>query len=338
MQDTVTIVKGTCYKLNIENQTFPLVAPYRDYSNRNGGFVTVQGDSLGADFQRKIRISVDSQDDVKYSFNSEPKKAITAEIRYETDEEIIARIAERFSILDDMTFAAAEGEIRSLLVRGAPGVGKSFGVLQKLKEVKLLDTMQGLTGYEVVKGTMSALGLYAKLYELKSPGQVVVFDDCSTIFSDDAALDILLAALDTNKKRTISWNSDSHLLRRSSIPNKFDFEGSAIFITNLNFDNIRSEKMREHLAALESRCHFLDLTLTTRRDCLLRIKQIAQEGTLFKGYNFSAADEQEIIDFIWEHQERYREVSLRQAIKTADLKKSIPHNWQRVAKITLMKN
>jgi hypothetical protein len=335
LMSNVTVAKGTAYKFNIENQTFPLVAPYKAYSNREGGFVTVQGDILGPEFCRKIRISVMSPDDVKYEFNGDVIETSVAK-PVETDEQIMARISERFEILDAMTEAAAAGDIRAMIVVGPPGVGKSFGVIKKLDECKLFDTMQNLQGYEIVKGNLSALGLYAKLYEFREAGKVIVFDDCDNILQEEDTLNILKHALDNGKKRIISWNTDSNYLRREGIPNKFDFDGAVIFITNISFDNVRSQKTKDHLKALESRCHFIDLTMNSRRDCFLRIRQVADEGKLFKGYNFTSSDEEEVLNFIQENEPRLREVSLRTATKIADLKKSVG-NWKRVAQVTVMK-
>ena len=154
-------------------------------------------------------------------------------------------------------------------------MGKSFGVEEVLSKDDLFDVMgQRKPKYEVVKGAMSALGLYAKLYEFANKGNVVVFDDCDSVLLDDLSLNILKAALDTSKKRTIHWNTDSRLLRSEGVPNSFEFKGGAIFITNIKFDNVRSKKLRDHLEALESRCHYLDLTIDTEREKILRIKQI----------------------------------------------------------------
>ena len=45
----------------------------------------------------------------------------------ETDDEIYSRLGERFEILDQMTKAVKDGQIRAMIVSGPPGVGKSFG-------------------------------------------------------------------------------------------------------------------------------------------------------------------------------------------------------------------
>ena len=258
----------------------------------------------------------------------------------ETDAEIIERLRERFEILDDMTRAVKKGAVRAMIVSGAPGVGKSFGVEKVLGKHGLMADIandEKLKKYEIVKGAMSAIGLYSKLYEFSAEKNILVFDDCDSVLLDDLSLNILKAALDTSKKRTISWNTDSRLLRSEGVPNSFEFKGGAIFITNINFANIKSKKLQDHLAALESRCHYIDLTIHTEREKMLRIKQIVGDGMLAE-YDFTEEQTTSIIEFIDQNKKRLRELSLRTVLKTADLMRSFPGNkWQRVAQISLMK-
>ena len=326
----VLIKSGTYRNAPIINMSFPLVRDYQE--GAKGGYVTVDGTSMGRD---RIRITVEPD---QYEIDGEVATPIVAAKVEESDEAIMERIGERFDILDSMTQAVVEGVVRSMIVVGPPGVGKSFNVVKKLEEANLFAAIQGDIRYEVVKGATTALGLYAKLYEYSREGDVLVFDDCDSILMDELSLNILKAALDTNKKRTIHWNSDSKLLQREGIPNKFDFKGACIFITNIKFDNVRSAKLRDHLSALESRSHYIDLSMNTMRDKLLRIKQIARTGELFKGYNFENGEGDEILAFMEECQTRLREMSLRCAVKLADLRKTMPMNWKRTAEVTLMKN
>ena len=257
----------------------------------------------------------------------------------ETDAEIIERMRERFEILDDMTRAVKKGAVRAMIVSGAPGVGKSYGVEQVLGKHQLLADVANdskLKKFEIVKGAMSALGLYKKLYEYSDAKCILVFDDCDSVLLDDLSLNILKAALDTSKKRMIHWNTDSRLLREEGVPNSFEFKGGAIFITNINFQNIRSKKLQDHLAALESRCHYIDLTIHSERDKMLRIRQIVGDGML-ADYEFSAEQTAELVEFIDSNKRKLRELSLRTVLKAADLIKSFPHKWQRVAEVSLMR-
>jgi hypothetical protein len=225
-----------------------------------------------------------------------------------------------------------------MIVVGPPGVGKSYGVEYQLEKSGMFDQLSGKrVKYEVIKGAMTPIGLYCTLYKYSDPKNVLVFDDCDSILLDDVALNILKAALDSGKKRRIYWNSDSSMLRREGVPDMFDFKGSVIFITNLKFDNLKSKKLQDHLEALQSRCHFLDLTLNTMRDKFLRIKQIFRKGDLFQDYDFTAEQGEEILEFMNQNRDKLREMSLRMALKIADLTK-VSANWRALAETTCMKH
>lgn len=259
--------------------------------------------------------------------------------KMETDAEIIERMRDRFAILDDMTRAVKGGLVRAMIVSGPPGVGKSFGVEQVLSKHDLFANVANdtkLRKYEIVKGAMSAIGLYKKLYEFSDKKSIIVFDDCDSILLDDVSLNILKAALDSGSKRTISWNTDSRSLKAEDVPNKFEFKGGCIFITNIKFDNIKSKKLRDHLEALESRCHYLDLTIDTEREKMLRIKQIVNDGML-NSYEFDDVQKQEVVDFVDNNRKKMRELSLRMVLKIADLRKSMPDRWQSIAAVTCMR-
>jgi len=265
------------------------------------------------------------------------KQTETNTIKFESDDAVMKRIETRFNILHDMTKAVIAGDVRAMIVTGPPGVGKSYGVEKELDKSSMMDAIAGRSiKYEVVKGAMTALGLYAKLFEHADKNHVLVFDDCDSVLMDELSLNILKAALDSGKKRVLHWNADSAKLRVEGIPNKFEFKGGVIFITNVKFENIRSRKLQDHLEALQSRCHYLDLTLDTMRDKLLRIKQICNTGELFNGYDISKAQETEILDFMNEKKEILREMSLRMALKIADLTKVSP-NWKELAESTVMR-
>jgi hypothetical protein len=257
----------------------------------------------------------------------------------ETDDQIKSRLRERFQVLEDMTRAVKKGQVRAMIVSGPPGVGKSFGVEAVLSKHDTIASIAGnekLKKYEVVKGAMSALGLYKKLFEFSGTKNILVFDDCDSVLLDDLSLNILKAALDSGKKRMIHWNTESHALNRDGIPDSFEFKGGAIFITNIKFDNVKSRKLRDHLEALESRCHYLDLTIDTDREKILRIRQIIEDGMLDE-YEFGDDGREAVIHFIDTHKTELRELSLRMVLKIADLKASFPDRWENVAKMTCMR-
>jgi len=267
-------------------------------------------------------------------FDQEAIRANEMKVARESDEEILTRLRERFTVLTDMTRAVRQGNIRAMIVSGPPGVGKSYGVEDVLFRDGIFDTLgERKPKYEVVKGAMSSIGLYSKLYEYSEKGNVIVFDDCDSILMEDLSLNILKGALDSGKKRVISWNTDSRVLRSEGVPDRFEFKAGAIFITNIKFEHVRSKKLRDHLDALESRCHYIDLEMDTTREKILRIEQIVQDGML-DAYEFEDPVKDEIVEFIKLNKDRVRELSLRMVLKIADLKKSFPLNYQAMARTT----
>ena len=268
-------------------------------------------------------------------------KAKELKLKGETDEEILDRLRERFEILDDMTRAVKSGKVKAMIVTGPPGVGKSFGVEKVLAKHDVFANVaqdEKLKKYEVVKGAMSAIGLYSKLYHFSDRKNVLVFDDCDSILLDDLSLNILKAALDTSKKRTINWNTDSSLLRREGVPDSFEFKGGAIFITNIKFDHVKSKKLRDHLEALESRCHYLDLTIDTEREKVLRIRQVVTDCGMLDDYDLTDQQKLDVVNFVADNTARLRELSLRTVLKIADLAVSFPNKWQAVADMTCMRH
>ena len=328
---TIYVMEGLYRNRRIENTTFPLVKGYQPYPHKPGGFVTVHIDDM-AKYQApadKIRISVESESMLR---DKAPEERAP-----ESDEEVIERMRKRFAILDDMTKATKRGDVRAMIVSGPPGVGKSYGVETVLDRYGTVSTLGNTAPkYEVCKGAMSPIGLYCKLYKLAAKDNVIVFDDCDSILLDDLSLNILKAALDSKKTRRICWNTDSHMLRREGVPDTFEFAGSVIFITNIKFDNVRSKKLRDHLEALESRCHYIDLTIDTLREKLLRIQQIVKDGML-NSYALPEGTQQEVVQYIWDNKRRLREISLRTVLKIADLAKAFPDTWKDMASSTVLK-
>ena len=342
MTATVKILSGLWRGNDVINAAFEVVQDFTVNTKTGKNFITVLPNERYGHGLNKLRINV-SRDSFEYITRDETvankELKVPSKKVLETDEAIIERIHGRFEALSLMTRATIEGHVRAMIVVGPPGVGKSYGIEQELTKNNLFNAISGARpNYEVVKGAMTPIGLYSTLYQNSSANTVLVFDDCDSIFQDDLSLNLLKAALDTSKKRKISWHSDSSYLRKEQIPDSFEFKGSVIFITNMKFTNVKSKKMQDHLEALESRCHFVDLTLDTMRDKYLRIKHIHKLGSLFKSYNFERETEDEIINFIGDNQHKVREMSLRTALKVADLVKVSNTTWKELANITIFKS
>ena len=331
----IKILEGT-YKIrgkdvDLSGMVFPLIEEFK--VGAKGGYVTVDGKAVAGFPDRAIKIMCSGT----HAYEDAGKAKSTK--REETDEETIERMRERFEMLEDMTRATKKGDVRAMIVSGPPGVGKSYGVEKVLGKHDIINQIaqDGRPAkYEVVKGAMSAIGLYCKLFKYADKDNVIVFDDCDSVLQDELSLNILKAALDSKKTRRIHWNTDSFKLRNEGVPDSFEFKGSAIFITNIKFDNVKSKKLRDHLEALESRCHYIDLTIDTEREKMLRIKQITSDGML-ADYALPEGVEDDIVDFIDINKKRLRELSLRTVLKVADLAKAFPDKWEAMAENTVMR-
>ena len=253
----------------------------------------------------------------------------------ETDREIDKKLKDRFEILESMTQAAIDGDIKSLIVSGPAGLGKSFTVEEALEAADPQEL-----NHTVVRGYVKATGLYRTLWEYKEKGQIVIFDDSDSVFGDDTALAMLKAVTDSTERRRVSYLADYDMVDSDAniIPRQFQFDGTIIFITNLDFDALidKNNKLSPHLAAMVSRSHYIDLAVKTQRDYFIRIKQVLKQG-LLANKGLTKAQERKVLKFIDQNSADLREMSLRVALKLADLIKRNPASFEKMAKVTVLR-
>lgn len=259
----------------------------------------------------------------------QPEEIVTAE---ETEEQIADRINERFDALDIMSRATAKGINRCLMLSGPAGLGKSHGVEMAANEV--------CRDFAHIKGYVRATGLYKTLYKNRKPGQLIIFDDADSLFNDDTCLNLLKAACDSSAVRKMSWLTSVEMEDEDGeqIPSTFEYEGSIIFITNIDFAAAveKGSKLAPHFEALMSRSHYLDLAIKDRRDYIVRIKQVMRNGNMLDDV-LSKDEKEDIISFIEDNAAKMRELSLRMVKKLADLMLMDRNSWKKLAKITCMK-
>ena len=259
---------------------------------------------------------------------------VIEQLTAETDEQIEERINERFEILSEMTEMAIGGDCRALIVSGPAGLGKSYTVEKALHEWD----PEG-DEHQIVKGYVRATALFKLLYSHRRNGQVLVFDDADEVFTDDTALNLLKAACDSTDRRVISYMTEGVLQdEEGPLPKQFEFEGTVIFITNYDFDQMidRGTKLAPHLQALVSRAHYVDLAMKTKRDYMLRIKQVIKQG-LLENIKLTADEQADVVKFIDAHQGKLRELSLRMALKIGTHRRK-GGRWEARARVGCCKN
>lgn len=262
-------------------------------------------------------------------------KKLQVVVSNETDEEIEQKLTDRFEILEALTQSAIDGDIRSLIVSGPAGLGKSFTVEEALGHWDPEERF-----HTIVKGNVKATGLFKLLWQYRHKNNVIVFDDADSVFFDDTALNMLKAVTDSTERRRVSYLAEFNMVDEDAdlIPRSFEFEGTIIFISNLDFDAEieKGKKLAPHMSAMISRSHYIDLAMKTRRDYIIRIRQVIKQG-LLSSRGLDMVQSGEVQSFIEKNQDKLRELSLRMAIKIADLRVSRPTNWEKMARITCMK-
>ena len=257
-----------------------------------------------------------------------------APVVVETDDEIRVKLDERFAALSLMAQATMEGTNKSLIVSGPAGVGKSHGIM-KMAEQMEADGKQVV----VVKGFVRPTGLYRIFYENRFENCVIVFDDADP-FGDDVSLNLLKAACDMTRSRRLSWLTETKMEDEEGerLPRNFEFEGSVIFITNYDFDDMiaRGSRLAPHFEALISRSIYLDLAMKTNRDYIVRIQQVLEDGML-RDEGITKKQEKEIMAFIETNAQSLRELSLRMVRKIATIMKMNEKTWEQLARVTCLR-
>jgi len=252
----------------------------------------------------------------------------------ETREQIDARIQERFSIMEDFTYACTTGDCRSLIVSGPGGLGKSYTAEKVMAKWDPTGTQ-----YTISKGYCLTTGLLRLLYTHRFPNHVVIFDDSDSIFANENSLNLLKTVCDTTERRTVSYRTESRKIDEDSadlIPTSFDFDASVIFLTNVDFDRLieKESTMSPHYEALVTRSHYIDLTIKTRQEKLVRIEQVVKEGLLNK---FPVATHKDIVGYLHQRSDQLRELSLRMALKVGMIRNMGKPNWKNIADVTCCK-
>jgi hypothetical protein len=251
-----------------------------------------------------------------------------------TDAQISDSLLERFNLLDELTMSTVMGISPSLIVSGSAGIGKTTEIMNVVNEYDLGDMLK------VVKGKTTPLSLYKLLYGLRFAGSVLVLDDADDCWENEDSLNIIKAATDSSETRLISWQSSKVILDDDGdeIPRDFIFEGSVIFISNLDIYAISesNNRLAPHFQAMISRSFVLDLAMKSRREYLLRIRHVLFNPN-FGGDDMTIDIKNKIYSFMNKELNTLRDVSLRMVKKLHILIKTYDEGWESKAKTLFCK-
>jgi hypothetical protein len=242
--------------------------------------------------------------------------------------DIDARIKHTFAVLSKVANGVINGHIKSAIISGAPGCGKTYTLEAALSAAAREEKIR----YESVKGVLSPIGLYRTLWDCSTENSVLVIDDCDSIFGDIDALNLLKAALDTGKNRRVHWNKESRVLNEEGIPRSFEFKGAVIFITNIDFarEIERETKMSPHYDALLSRSLYLDLGIHNKREVLVRISQVIYSNEFLRDNGIGKDAAKEMMSWLTANLARVRVLSIRTILQLVTLVKT-DGDWKDMA-------
>lgn len=292
--------------------------------------------------------------------SSSPMSLSEAEADDVTPEDFEARsdrIRKRYDALERMSHRVASGGLPALIVSGPPGLGKSYTVEKTLKDQGLIDIstltteevensweqelIEGETGermFDILCGSISQVGLYLALWNLRKGG-VLVLDDCDDVFRDETCLNLLKAVLDSSDIRRVSYRKKAAWMDEYNVPTSFEFGGSVVFCTNVDFEGAiaKGSNMASHFSALIDRSLYLSLTMRTREDFLVRLHHVAIEDGMLVRNGLSEDQADEVMVFILAHVDRFYGLSLRLVHQIAICIKADPENWQEDVRATKMR-
>lgn len=258
-----------------------------------------------------------------------------------TDDEwdTVQKIQKTFSVLEDLTVAMTEGTVKGLIVYGPAGVSKTFSIDRVLKK-KMMKYFLVKDGpqFNIISGYMRTPHLFVELWKNRRPNDVLVIDDCDSALQDQDSLMLLKAALDTTERRNVTYNAVSPFLKREGVPNTFEFEGSVIFITNTNFRKCNAPKIKDHLDAIMSRCHYLDINIGTDEKKFLWIKYVSLNSKMLTGKGLSVDEILVLLRYLESNILRLNDLSLRAILKLADLFAFNKQTWAEAAEVTMLSN
>jgi hypothetical protein len=175
--------------------------------------------------------------------------------------------------------------------------------------------------------------LFAYAYEYSGGGltpldrELLVLDDALRFPMADTMLRLILSMADTRKIRTIAWESPYGIRplpwRDDAPPIRFQYQGALIIVGNFVFDQLPAP-MRDRFIGVQ-------IPISTPHERHLWLQHVVFDQKMLAGQGFEQAEIADVMCYIanvvMPDPQRAATLSLRTAIKHAQLRRSRPHDW-----------
>lgn len=187
-----------------------------------GGATTLK--DLELSLGHKIKVAYDVDD----SINDAQKKVDEAAKKKDPEQ--------AFKEMQGYVKTVIKGLQPGCILCGAPGIGKTYRVLQQLKAAGY----QRGKNLQIIKGKCSPRQLYIDLYSYQDKGDIILIDDADSLVGPKApedVINILKGALDStsdDEGRLVSYKITGKIEDEEGnpIPKDFYYRGAVIVITN----------------------------------------------------------------------------------------------------------
>lgn len=247
---------------------------------------------------------------------------------HQTTEEISNALDRHYATLEKFILGVAHDRYH-MIVNGPSGCGKTEYTRKVLDNCK--------SNAIIVSGTMSPIKLYAALYQCRKPGQVLVIDDTDTLLEQVESLEILKAALDSQKNKPVAWKKYSTLLAREGMPDEFVYHGRLIIITNKHLSTNDNTKMGSQLMPVRKRFQYFPAGLPSKEWEVLAMKKFVDAGEVrvFNEAGLTKEQQDDIMLFVEENADDLGRISFRSLVQCVELFQAHGDDWKDMALISL---
>tara|TARA_Y100000310_G_scaffold168416_1_gene168483 strand:- start:251 stop:1099 length:849 start_codon:yes stop_codon:yes gene_type:complete len=259
-------------------------------------------------------------------------------------ERILTKIKAQYTELEHIIDAAFAGEHRAVFVNGPPGFGKSYMVTQAANKARANPKRNGnkIFQMKVAHGNMSPLALYKTLFDLKEKGDVLLLDDCDSVYKDQIGCNLLKAAMDDQsggKIRRLSWDSTGTRLAHLQLPPSFETDGIIIIVSNVGFSK-STLRLQQNADAIQSRTRNIVIgdwapeNYSALMYYIIMICDVLKYDANAKKTDFTQTEKFDIYKFISDNIYKWNRVDFRLPHKVAIEYKLRPTAWKKALTVT----
>lgn len=226
-----------------------------------------------------------------------------------------------------------KGVFTSMLIHGGPGVGKTHLIMDAMDRNGLVQGQD----YVIFRGTTSPIMLYRLLHAMNRPGAFVIIDDCDAILRDENGVNVLKAVMD-DKCRIVSWNTKSEIKTLDGtgiVPKTFEFLGTVVVCTNIDYQRRSTGKMADHFAAILSRTEQMQIDYKTKDSQFAYIAHLIINvnylENMDKTSGLTPQQKVDMLRFIMSNRSKYTRIDARVPEKLARIIKAEPDDWKSLA-------